>query len=107
MPLVNSKSTRRVLVFNPVKKLVAVYQSVTSAARTFQTTPTNVHFACVGKSISCCNLYFRHLSDDVEITLDDLGTLKLEDYDKLCGVTRKYYPTKSMGGSITKTKTQK
>jgi len=34
--------------------------------------------------------------DDIEVTFDDLGVLKLEEYDQLCGVERKIYKTKNM-----------
>ena len=93
---VSNKKSCRVLVFNPLKRFIAVFQSVTAASKAFNTTATNIHFACTGKSISCCNLYFRHLQDNLEVELEDFGKLRLEEYDKLCGVTRKYYPTKAM-----------
>lgn len=41
-------------------------------------------------------MYYRTLPDDIEITLDDLGVLRLEEYDQLCGVERKIYETKNM-----------
>jgi len=46
--------------------------------------------------ISSCGLYFRFLAKDIEIEESDYGTLRLEDYDQMCGVTRAYYPTASM-----------
>lgn len=91
-----NKQSYRVLVFNPLKRLIGIFQSVTAASKAFGTTATNVHYACSGRSISCCNLYFRHLDDKVEVTFEDLGQLRLEEYDQLCGVTRKYYQTKAM-----------
>lgn len=105
-PLENRK---RVLVFNPLKRLVAIFQSSTAAASAFNTSIVSIHDACTGKNISSCNLYFRHLYEDkVEIdTLEDLGTLRLEDYDKLMGLKRKYYPTKEMSRTGMKYKTKK
>lgn len=41
-------------------------------------------------------MYFRYLQDDIEVTFDDLGTLRLEEYDQLCGVERQLYRTKEM-----------
>ena len=93
-----SENRKRVLVFNPLKRFIAIFQSATAAARAFNTSTVNIHDACIGKNISSCNLYFRHFYDDkVELNmLEDLGTLRLEEYDKLVGLERKYYPTKEM-----------
>ena len=104
-----NESRKRVLVFNPLKRLVAIFQSVTSAAGALGKAPINIYEACTGKSISSCSLYFRYLYEDkIEIdTLEDLGTLKLEDYDKLMGLERKYYATKDMTRTGMKYKTKK
>lgn len=104
-----NESRKRVLVFNPLKRLVAIFQSCTAAASAFGTSTVNIHDACTGKNISACNLYFRHLYDD-QIELDipeDLGTLRLEDYDNLLGLQRKYYPTKDMSRTGMKYNTKK
>ena len=71
-----------------------ICQSLTATARAFKTSATNLHFACTGKTISCCGMYFRNLSDEINVAEEDLGTLTLEEYDQLCGVVRIYYPTK-------------
>lgn len=92
----NNKNYCRVLVFNPYKKLVAVFHSLTAAANSFGTTNSSIHQACVGPCISSCGHYFRFLNDDIELEWSDLGTLKLEDYDEMCGISRSYYPTSSM-----------
>lgn len=86
----------RILVFNSLKRLIAIFQSVSATAKTFNTYSQSIHYACSGRCISCQGLYFRHLMDNIEVTLDDLGTLKLEEYDQLCGVERKIYKTKNM-----------
>jgi hypothetical protein len=98
MQSVRERIRKRVLVFNPLKRLVAVFQSVTAAATAFGTSAPSIHDACTGKNISCCELYFRQLDEDkIEIDmLEDLGTLRLEEYDKLVGIKRKYYPNKYM-----------
>lgn len=93
-----SENPKRVLVFNPLKKLIAIVQSCNALALTLGIAPVNVHDACVGKNISCHNLYLRYLDESkIEIDmLEDLGTLRLEDYDKFMGFQRKYYPNKYM-----------
>ncbi len=88
----------QILVFNPLKRLIAVYSSLNSAASAFGVSAPNIHYACSGKCITCNNLYFRQLKNGVTVTFEDLGKLKLQDYDKLCGVERKYYKT----GEITR-----
>lgn len=104
-----NKSRKRVLVFSPLKRLIAIFQSSTAAATAFGTSTVNIHDACTGKNISSCGLYFRHLYEDkIEIdTLEDLGTLHLVDYDKLMGLERKYYTTKEMSRTGMKYKTRK
>lgn len=98
MESIRDRTNRKVLVFNPLKRLIGIFQSVTAAATAFGTSIPSVHDACTGKNISCCDLYFRQLDDEkVEIDmLEDLGTLRLEEYDKLVGIKRKYYPNKYM-----------
>lgn len=91
----NDKPTR-ILVFNPLKRLVGIFQSSFAAAKAFKIRPQSIHYASTGVCMSCNDLYFRHLKDDIEVTLEDLGTLRLEEYDKLCGVERRYYETRRM-----------
>lgn len=86
----------RTLVFNPYKKLVAIVQSTTAAAKIFNTQAQGIHEACTGECMSCKGFYFRTLDKTVEITWEDLGTLRLEEYDELCGVKRKIYETSAM-----------
>jgi len=92
----NNKQSKRVLVFNPLKRYIAKICSVNAAAEIFHTSPANITLACNGNSISCCGFYFRHLDPRIELGEEDEGVLRLEEYDKLCGVERKYYPTKAM-----------
>lgn len=95
MGTISSKPCR-ILVFNPLKRLIAIFQSTNAAAKAFSTRLQSIHYACVGTCISCQGYYFRHLPDNIEVSLEDLGTLKLEEYDELCGVERKVYRTKKM-----------
>jgi len=87
---------KRILVFNPLKRLVAIFQSLNATANAFNCRPQSIHCACSGESISCNRLYFRILEDDIEVTFDDLGVLRVEEYDKLCGIERKYYKNSKM-----------
>ncbi|MBF0648573.1 hypothetical protein IR083_07060 [Dysgonomonas sp. GY75] len=40
--------------------------------------------------------YFRHVSPDILIELEDLNNLKLEEYDKMCGEKRNYHPSRQV-----------
>lgn len=92
----NNKTSSPVLVFNPLKRFIGYFHSLTAAATAFKTSNSSIHQACVGPCISSCGLYFRFLAKDIEIEDADYGTLKLEDYDEMCGVKRAYYPTADM-----------
>ena len=109
MATLSNKNHKIILVFNPLKRLVAIYKSVSAAAISFKTPAQNICSATSGANISCCGYYFRKLSDKIEITLDDLGVLNLEEYDQMCGVKRTYYQTKDMsrGGVKYQTKEKK
>lgn len=89
---------RRVLVFNSLKRFVAVFGSQVQAAKAFGVKSPSLKAACDGKSISCKGYYFRWWDDMIEIDINkEFGTLNLMDYDELCGETsRKYYATKAM-----------
>ena len=87
---------KRVLAFDPRKRLIAIYHSAMDAAKSLDIHTQSVHYACTGRTISTKKMYLRHLSDEIEITIDDLGILKLEEYDELCGVERKVYKNTSM-----------
>ncbi len=105
--LKKTKGVPPILVFNPLKRLVGIFASMSGAAKALNTSTTNIKFACDGTCISGCNLYFRQLDPRIEITLDDLANLKLQEYDEMCGVTRRYYLTKNMGPGGKKTEINK
>jgi hypothetical protein len=86
----------RVLVFNPSKKLVAMFVSQLEAAKSLETTPQVIHAAITGKSIACKKLYLRTWPDDIEVLPEDWGNLRLEAFDDLCGVERKVFANRKM-----------
>lgn len=101
------KAENKILVFNPLKRLVAICQSGYAAARLFKVSPQRVNAACHGLQISAAGLYFRELQNDIEVTFDDLGTLDVREYDDLCGVQRKVFKTKDMSKKGMKYNTKK
>lgn len=87
---------RRVLAFNKYKRLIAICASTNAAAALIQASPSSVFEACVGTTIQTHQTYLRFLPDDIEVTLEDLGVLKLQDFDQLAGNVRKVYKTGKM-----------
>ena len=90
------REPKAVLIFNCRKTLVLVASSVNEAAKISGLKPGNISKACVGTLISNGMYYFRYIDSDIEIELSDIGSLKLDEYDKLCGVERPIYPTMAM-----------
>lgn len=87
-----TKDTRRILVFSPLKKFIAVFASQLQAARVLGVRTPTVKAACNGEAISTCNLYLRWWDPKIEIDVDqELGELTLREYDQLCGVQRRTY----------------
>jgi len=87
------KAAKPVLIFNGACKLIAIARSARAANELMRGSEQGISFACSGKYISSNGFYFRHIPDDIEITLEDIGNLDLRDFDELCGVKREYYTT--------------
>lgn len=86
------KKTKRILVFNPLKKFIGVISSQLQAARILGVRTPTIKAACDGKAISTCNLYLRWWDPEIEINImEELGVLTLREYDQLCGVKRRVY----------------
>lgn len=90
------KRPKMVLIFNGAQTLIAVTRSLNSAAELTKGNVQSISFCCTGRYISSGSLYFRHLHDDVEIEIADIGTLQLQAYDELCGEARLYYTVRQM-----------
>ena len=92
---VSNKAGKYILVFNNTKRFIAVYKSCTATANTFNTTATNIHFACTGKSISACNHYFRYC-DKEKLDFEKIQNMSVIDWDKSNGLKREYYSNGKM-----------
>lgn len=101
------RKAQPVLVFNRRKLLTMVVASVNEAAKFSGLRPGNISKACTGALISNGMYYFRYIDSSVEIDLSDIGFLKLEEYDELCGVQRTVYSTMAMNRKNWKYKKQK
>lgn len=89
------KRPKQVLVFNGAYMLVAIVRSLHSAAELSGSNLQAISFCCTGKYAATGGYYFRHCGD-ADVPTSDLGKLKLQDFDRLCGVTRRYYSTRAM-----------
>lgn len=96
------KEPKIVLVFNGARVLIAIARSLHSASVLSGGNLQAISFSCTGKYISTGGLYFRHVHPDIEIEIGDLDTLKLDDYDKMCGEKRRYHSVRDMARMRTK-----
>ena len=95
---------KSVLVFNGSRVLIAIIRSLHSAAQLSGGNLQAISFCCSGRYISTGGFYFRHLHPDVELEKSDMNTLKLDEYDKLCGEhERRYHSKKDMAKRLQQT----
>lgn len=87
---------KQVLVFNGAYVLISVFRSIRSAAEHSGTHAQAISLACNGDNVTSGKFYYRHIHPNIEIEFSDLDTLKLQDYDKMCNVNRKYFSTREM-----------
>jgi hypothetical protein len=90
------KEPKNVLVFNGARALIAIVRSLHSASAFSGGNLQAISFCCTGKYISTGGFYFRHVHPEIEIETGDLDNLKLEDYDNMCGVDRRYHSVREM-----------
>lgn len=87
-----------VLIFNGARKLVSITRSLHVAAEMTFCNLQAISFCCTGKYVQSCGYYFRHLDPRVLVEIEDLDSLTVEEYDRLCGESRKYYSIRMMHG---------
>lgn len=88
--------SKQVLVFNGAYVLIAIVRSVHGASEFSGINLQAISFACTGKYVATGGFYFRHTHPDVEIEISDIDQLKLQEYDRLCGFSRRYFSTREM-----------
>lgn len=79
-----------ILIFNSNRLLIAVCRSLQAASSISLIHPQSISFCCNGKYRMAGGYYFRYANPNVVVGFEDLGCLKLEDYDNTCGVKREY-----------------
>lgn len=85
-----------VLVFNRSQILIGILRSVHTTAEFSHGNLQSISFCCQGRFVSAGGYYFRYVHENILIEISDLDTLKLPDYDRMCGVKREYHTKKAM-----------
>lgn len=89
------KTPEKVAMFSPEKVLVGVFSSMNQAANVLGVRVSTVRFACIGTTVACQGWYLRTLGR-VEVSICDIGTLTLDDFDLRSGEKRLTYPDRGM-----------
>ena len=87
---------KTLLVFNGAYVLVGILRSLHSASDFSGINLQAISFCCTGKYVAVDGYYFRHAHPDVQIELTDLDNLKLQEYDRMCGISRRYLSVREM-----------
>lgn len=90
------RKPKLVLVFNRSQILIGVLRSVHTTAEFSHGNLQSISFCCNGRFISAGGYYFRYVNENILIEISDLDTLKLPDYDRMCGEKRQYHSKKAM-----------
>ena len=85
----NSFAAKKIAVFDRNLKLAAIFSSLSMAAEILGVTPQVLRKACKGDVVAVKKLYIRDVPDEIIIDFDDIGVLRLTDFD---GVFGKDYP---------------
>lgn len=91
---------KQVLIFNGQRVLVAIARSALAASQLTGCKVQSVVRTCQGSYVSSGGWYFRYVPDDIDVTLEDLNTLKLQEYDELCEVEREYHSPQQMSRNL-------
>lgn len=90
------KKPKQVLIFNGARTLIAVARSLNCVSYLSGANLQAISLACTGSYVSAYGLYFRHVNSDILLEFSDLDDLKLQQYDDLCGIERKYHSQQEM-----------
>ena len=85
------KDSKAVLVFNGAQVLVGIMRSLNTVTEYSGGNLQSVSYACSGRYISTGGYYYRFINENVELSLEDIGTLQLKEYDRLCGYDDRRY----------------
>lgn len=87
---------KALLVFDEAGMLKHMSRSIRSNAEDTYSNAQSISFVCTGRHVSAGGQYYRHLHHNVDVTSEDLGSLSIQEYDKLCDAVRRYHPYSEM-----------
>lgn len=76
------KDNKVTLVFSNKGLLIALCYSANQLQNMMQLAQDNISKVCNGQTETLRGFYFRYSSPLYNVSLEDIGTLKLEEYDK-------------------------
>ena len=91
-----SKTPKRVAIFSPAKKLVAIVSSMTMAASILKVKTPSVLYACNGVTVACQGWYLRFIDNITFDMPDDLGSVTLDEFDAMNRISRSTYSPRGM-----------
>ena len=78
------------LIFEPNFNLIAIVSNSYQAAKLTGSYQPAVHMAIKGGLKTTNSLYFRSVPPNMEVYISDLYSLKLQEFDQMCGLERSY-----------------
>lgn len=92
-----SNNTKNIIVFDASLRLVGMFSSYYTAAKTTGVCHQMIAKACNGTIIAAKGMYWREIDiKEYIMDCDDLGNLTLLDFDREQGVNRKIYASRNM-----------
>lgn len=91
----NNQSTT-LAAFDNTYMLVAIFRSVSEAAKMTGALRQSLIKAAYGDIISVKGRYWRAVPSDMEIEPDDIGKLNIFEFDSMVGQDRRIYGTRNM-----------
>lgn len=91
------RESKAVLVFNGAQVLIGIMRSLNAASEFSGGNLQSISYACAGHYISSGGYYYRFIHENVEVGIEDIGSLQIREYDRLCGgEDRKYHTVRDM-----------
>ena len=91
-----------VLIFEPNFNLIAIVSNPYQAAKLTGSYQPSVRMAIKGGLKTTNSLYFRSVPSSVKIDISDLYSLKLQEFDHMCGLNRTYEPPEKLSNRTKK-----
>lgn len=87
------RDSKAVLVFNGAQVLIGIMRSLNAVSEFSGGNLQSISYACAGHYISSGGYYYRYIHENVEVGTEDIGSLQIKEYDRLCGEENRKYRT--------------